>query len=236
MSWFDWVPTLLNVGGALESRSIANAGANQASQIEADAATRGAQAQVDAANAAKGYYASSITNDQNMQQQAAPGVANQQMAIAQQNTITPAQQLALDQERQQEQQSLAAGGLAGSGRASVAGQNFLNQNATAGFMQQNRQRADTAGSALSQQYFTAGQNINQQNANSATAGINAGRAVGAGITAAGEAQAGGVTQTANNDVATTGQAINDIGAQIAAENKKYQTSYKSPVSTTGQQI
>lgn len=228
MSWFDWIPAAINVGSTLLNRSTANDAIKSASQTQAEAAQRGAQAQVDAANAAKGYYASSITNDQAMQGQAAPGVAQQQTAITQQNTLTPAQEMALENARRQSVNGLNSSGLRGSGRATVAAVKNIDDTMRGGFMDQNRARADTAASALSNQYFTTGRDINTQNANSATAGINAGTAVGKGITDAGAATAAGAIGTGQQNVIATGQAINDIGSAIAAENKKYQSSYTSP--------
>lgn len=225
MSWFDWIPTALSIGGTLLNRATANDAIKSATDAQVDAANRGAKAEVDAADAAKGYYAASQTNDRAMQTQAAPGVAQQQTAIAQQNVLTPAQMLALDNARRQSVNTLNSSALRGSGRATVAAIKNVDDTMRTGLMDQNRARADSAASALSGQYFTAGRDINTQNSNAATASINAGKAVSTGINAAGDAQAQGDIATGTQNVIATGQAINDIGSAIAAENKKHQSSY-----------
>lgn len=228
MSWYDWIPSALDLGAQLLGNSISNDATNEAAQIEADAMKRGAQAEVDAANEAKGYYAASKVNDQNMQQTAAPGVYQQQRAIVEQNVLTPAQKLAIDEARRKAVGALNNSSLRGSGRATVAAVKDVDNTMRTGYMDQNRTRADTAASALSQQYFTAGRDVNTQNANSATAGINAGKAVNTGIVGAAKANSGAVTQVADNDSFTSGKAIRDIAAQIAEENKKHASSYTNP--------
>lgn len=228
MSWFDWIPTALNIGGTLLNRSMANDAIKSATQAQVDAANRGAQAEVDASNAAKGYYAKSAVNDQAMQQQAAPGVYQQQQAIQQQNTLTPAQQMAIDNARRQSVNTLNGGNLRGSARATVAAVKNVDDTMRGQYMDQNRGRADTAASALSSQYFTSGRDINTQNSNAATAGINAGKAVNTGLNTAGDATARGDIGVGQQNVIATGQAINDIASQIAADNKKHQSSYTSP--------
>lgn len=231
MSWFDWVPAIITGAADIYGNITKNDANNQAAGISQDA-TRTATGQlVSGLNQSIGSYDASKTNDTNMQQQSAPGVYQQQKAIADQNVLTPAQQLAIDQARQQNATQLAASGLGGSGRANVASNQFVTDNTTANFMNQNRARADTAGSALSGQYFNAGQDINTQNTNIGNAQQKIGQANAASTLDIGAIQSGNVnanagvnTSTAQNIAGTAGGAIsgaasNDIKSMIAQANK-----------------
>lgn len=233
MSWFDWVPTLLNVGTQLYTNSTANAASRSAANTEAAAAKAAADAQVAGQQQAAGYYAASKANDQALQTQAAPGVSQQQLAIAQQNTLTPAQNLALDNARRQSMTALNTSGLRGSGRATVATIKDVDNTMRTQYMDQNRQRADQAATALSSQYFTSGRDINNSNTQIGQSKVGAGQATAQGITGAADANAAGTLAVGQQNVDTSGQAINDIASQIASANKKNQSSYTNPSSNTG---
>lgn len=239
MSWFDFVPSLLNVGANIYGAVTKNNANDQASQVSTDAERRATQQELDGINAAKGNYASSITNDQALQTQSAPGVAQQQLAISQQNTLTPAQQLALTNARRDTINNLNTSGLAGSGRAAVAATNQVSNTMQTGFMDTNRARADTAASGLSNQYFTSGRDINTQNSNIGNANIQGGKVAGAGTLGIGQIQSGNIIGNAGVDASTAqnvagalappvaGQAINDINSAVNAYNKSRST-YTGP--------
>lgn len=245
MSWFDWVPTLITGASAIYGDLTKTAANNQASQISQQATQTATQQALAGLTQSEGSYDASKTNDQALQTQSAPGVANQQTAIAQQNQITPAQQLALDEARRSTITGLNSSDLRGSGRATVAAVKNVDSTMQANDLAANRARADQAGSALSSQYFNAGQNINQQNTNIASAQQKAGQVAGAGTLDVGQTQAGNVTGNAGIDASAakeisgsvqapvSGQAINDIGSQIAASVKRAQSSYNNPVSGQG---
>lgn len=233
MSWFDWVPQLLTIGGQIASSMNSQSANSQAGNISLGASKAATAAQTTGLQNAQNTYASSIANDRNLQAAGAPGVANEQSAIANQNVLTPAQQLALDQARKDTLTGLNSGDLRGSGRATVDAVKNVAQNVQGGFIQQNRQRADTAASALSNQYFNAGQNVNTQNANVAGAQEKVGTVQGAGLNDQGQIQSSTIVNNANTQNQTTGAAINDIGSAIAADNKKRMSSYTPQQSTSG---
>lgn len=232
MSWFDWLPTVLNAASSIYGDVTKTAANNQAAQIKNSAQTTATQQETAGLDQAIASYNASKANDQALQAQAAPGVNNQQTAIAQQNTLTPAQQNAITVARQQATQGLATSGLSGSGRALVATQNQLNTNLTDQFLQQNRQRADTAGSALSGQYFNAGQNLNTQNSNIAGAQEKVGQVGATGTAQIGATNANTVQGNAGLNASTatgiasqagpaavSGSALGDINSMIAQQNK-----------------
>lgn len=239
MSWYDWVPQIASSIFADINSNNANATASQQAITATNAATA---AQVAGQKAAQQSYDASKANDAALQGQSAAGVAQQQQAIAQSNTLTPAQQLALAEARRQTVNSLNSSDLRGSGRATVAAVKNVDDTMTAQLMDANRARGDQAASALSGQYFNAGQNANTQNANIAASQQQVGKDQGTGINQVGNIQAGNTVNTANNDTNTagyvsnqvTGSALNDIGSTIAAQTKRNATSYTNPTPSTGQ--
>lgn len=235
MSWFDWVPSLLNDASSIYGNIVKTGANNQAAQVSTAAQQTATADELQGLNAAKGNYGASVANDQSMQNQSAPGVAQQQQEIAQQNVLTPAQQLALTNAQRQSINDLNASGLAGSGRAATASANYVGNELTTGALAQNRNRADTAASALSGQYFNAGQNINTQNSNIANANVRAGQVAGAGALGVGAIGSGNIIGNAGVDASTAqsvaggtttplaGQAIGDINSQVNAYNKSRST-------------
>lgn len=229
MSWYDWVPQVASdIYGAI-TKTNAN---NQAAQTATAATQQATQQELEGLTAAQGSYAASRANDAALQEQAAPGVGQQQLAIAQQNTLTPAQQLALTEARRQSINALNSSDLRGSGRATVATVKNVDDNLSASLMAQNRARADAAAGTLSNQYFTTGRDINTQNQLTGAAQIQSGKVAGAGTQDIGAIQSGQTLNNAALDTGTaasvgdavSGKAINDVNSAVNQYNK-YRSSY-----------
>ncbi len=209
-SFWDWAPTLLQVGTTIW-------GASQ----QADATKAAAQTAANAQNSATAAQLQGIElARQTMQQQqaaASPGLVSMQNVITRGTGLTDNQKTALDDARRTTMDSLRGSGLRGSARATAATVKKVEGDMRGQYLDANQARSDQAASTLSGQYFNAGNNI-------ANLQTGAGTAVSNGLTSVGDINASSQLGTAS----TTGKAIGDIGAIIADEIKngqKRDTSY-----------
>lgn len=199
MSFFDWLPQVIQAGTTIFNAVDQSNSNNDAAEIYA-------QSQRDALAAKNAAQAQAQQVVQQQQALAAPAVARQQQIIARGDALTPVQQQQIADARRSTINALGASGLRGSGAATVAGVRDVEGRLGAQFTQQNRSAADSAASSLSGQYFSSGNNL----ANSLVqSGNNAGQA----ITNIGDTNA--ALPIANSKI--SGQAIGDIGGIIASE-------------------
>lgn len=206
MSFWDFVPkilpTLITVGATLY-------GANQASKSNDRAAQQATQASRDATNAEVQGLNTARQELAVNRQAASPGLLATQEVIARGSALTPQQQQAVEDSRQQALNSIKGSSLRGSARATSAIVSDTDTRVRNAFMDQNQARADNAAQNLSSQYFGAGNNM-------ANTAAQTGSAVSRGLIDAGNIAASNTMGQGT----LRGQAIGDIGAVIADQVKE----------------
>lgn len=209
-SFWNWAPTLLQIGTTIWGASKQADATQAAAQTAANAQNNATAAQLQGIELAR----------QTMQQQqaaASPGLVAMQNTVTRGNALTDAQRTALDEARRTAIDSLRGSGLRGSARATTATVGKIEGDMRNQYLDANQNRADQAAQTLSGQYFNAGNNT-------ANLQTGAGNAVSQGLTSVGDINASSQLGTAT----TTGKAIGDIGAIIADEiksNQKRDSSY-----------
>jgi len=128
---------------------------------------------------------------------ASPGLLATQGIISRGSTLTPQQEMAVDDSRQEALNALKGSSLRGSARTTSAVVADTDKRVRNAFMDQNQNRADNAALGLSGQYFSAGRDVSKGLVD--TGDIAAANTLGQG--------------------ALRGQAIGDIGALIADQVK-----------------
>lgn len=201
-SFWDWVPALITAGAVVYGADKATSAQKQAAATATTAQNAATAAQLKGINVA-------TTNDQNMQQQASPGLMANQAIIARGTALTPEQKQAVSDAQRTTIDSLNGGSLRGSARATTAAVNDINNKTTAQFMQTNQNNVDEAANALSGQYFNAGNNISNLNS-------QAGNTVSQGLINTGQT----AVNSGLNESTIQGQAVGDVGAVIADQLKK----------------
>ncbi len=214
--FWDFLPTALQVAATIYGTKQASDANNKATQTLTEAQRAGTAAQVAGLNTAK-----QIT--QQNQGAASPGLMAEQAIVNRGSTLTPAQEIAVEDSRTQAINALNGTGLRGSARATSATIADTDRRVRDEFMQQNQNNANTAAGALSGQYFQAGNNL-------ATNATNTGAVISQGLTNTGDVQG-------SNDIGQgklAGQAIGDVGATIAntLKNNIVQKNLTTPVPTS----
>lgn len=217
MGMWDWVadlaPTLIETG-------VKAYGANQKSKAYNDATATSIAAQEASTERelAAREQANALLRQQ--QQMASPGLTALQGVIGRSDQLTPAQIQALDEARRTTLDTLQAGSLRGSARATAATVNNVDGTMRNNMLAQNQQRADNAAGSLAGQYFGTGTTI-------ANNTVQSGQTASQGLTNIGQLQ----SNNSINQGTINGTAIGDIGAVIAdtvkaSQNQKRDNSYK----------
>lgn len=200
MSFWNFVKDmgpLLAVGATLYGADQASKSNNQAATIMAGAQKEGTAAQLEGLKMAKEELAVNRTA-------ASPGLLATQAVINRGATLTPQQETAVADSREEALNALRGSSLRGSARATSAIVSDTDKRVRQGFMDANQGRADSAAAGMAGQYFGAGNNM----ANNSTA---AGGVISQGLVNTGNIQGA----NAIGQGALRGQAIGDIGAIIA---------------------
>lgn len=200
MSFWNFVKDmgpLLMAGATLYGANQASKANNHAADVMSGAQKAGTDAQLQGLKMAKEELAIN-------RNAASPGLMATQELISRGAALTPQQELAVADSREQALNALKGSSLRGSARATSAVISDTDKRVRGGFMDANQNRADSAATGLSSQYFGAGNNMAS---NSTAAG---------GVISQGLVNTGNI-QGANSigQGALTGQAIGDIGAIIA---------------------
>lgn len=201
MSWFDGITDALLGNGGQSSilPSLIQTGANVGGNILSQEANEKAAKETQAANAQE----AAILQEQ--RDQGNSGTLALQQQVQRGAQLTPDQQTQLNLTREQTMNALHAGGLSGSGRATVAAVNNVDSNLKSNFMGENQRLANTAATGLSGQSFNAGRELGQ---NYVSQGGNKGRA------------------TLGNS-SLMGSSLGDIAGTIAGYTKNQNTSQYS---------
>ncbi len=178
-SYWDWLPALITAGATIYGVNQKSQATNQATKQLADANNQSTQILQENRTAAS------------------PGLLATQDIIGRGSTLTPAQELAVADSRDQALNALKGSSLRGSARATSAIVADTDKRVRDNFMSQNQGQADAAATGLSGQYFGSGTQVSQGLVN------------------------GGNIQAANTlgQGALQGQAIGDVGALIADQVK-----------------
>lgn len=138
------------------------------------------------------------------------------------STLTPMQKQQLDDLRRDTTATLAANGLRGAGRATVAAVRATESDFRNRAFDSNRARSDRAASQLANQFATA-------STNAAMLDQDTGKAIGTGMNTAGVNAAGATTANAG----LRGQAIGDIASLVRTELKdqERESRYQDRVAT-----
>lgn len=201
MSFWDFLPTLITVGATIYGAKQASKSNDKAAQQATQASKAATNAQVAGLNQAREELAVN-------RQAASPGLLATQEVISRGAALTPQQQQAVADSRQQTLNSIKGSSLRGSARATSAMVADTDTRVRNAFMDQNQARADNAAQNLSQQYFGAGNNM-------ANTAAQTGSAVSRGLIDAGNIAASNTIGQGT----LRGQAIGDIGAVIAQQAK-----------------
>lgn len=193
----DILPTVVAAGATIYGAQQASDSNNKAAQTLTGAQTAATAAQVQGLNMAKQEL------DVN-RRAASPGLMATQEIIARGARLTPEQELAVADSRDQALNTLKGSSLRGSAKATSAIVADTDNRTRSNFMSQNQQRADSAAQGLAGQYFGAGTNI----ANNAS---QTGNAISQGLLDTGTIQASNTI----GQGALRGQTIGDVGAIIA---------------------
>lgn len=204
------VPAAATIYGAKLMSKSSDKAAQQATQ----ATREGTQAQVDGLKQAQ-------QNLEVNRQAASPGLLATQAIINRGSRLTPEQEMAVGDSRDQALSALKGSSLRGSARATSAIVSDVDTRTRNNFMTSNQNAADTTARSLAGQYFGAG-NAMSDNAN------QTGNAISRGLVNAGTIQASNTL----GQSAIKGQAIGDVGALIADElkdgmGKKRDSSYEA---------
>lgn len=205
MSFWDWVkpalPVLIGAGATIYGANLQSKANNQAAQIATTANQGSTDAQLKSIDVAEKTM-------QTQQRAASPGLIAIQNIIGRGSSLTPEQQIALDDARRTTLDSLGGSGVRGSARATVAAVNDVEGRMRGGFLSTNQAKSDQAASNLSGQYFNAGNNIADLN-------LASGKTVSQGLLNSGDINAANTMGQAT----LKGTAIGDIGAVIADQIK-----------------
>lgn len=201
MSYWDFLPTLITAGATIYGAKQASASNDRAAQQATQASKAATTAQVEGLNAARQELAVN-------RQAASPGLLATQEVIARGAALTPQQQQAVEDSRQQALNSIKGSSLRGSARATSAIVSDTDTRVRNAFMDQNQARADNAAQNLSTQYFGAGNSI-------ANTAAQKGSAISQGLVDAGNIAASNTLGQGT----LRGQAIGDVGSVIADQIK-----------------
>lgn len=209
MGMWDWVadlaPTLIETGVKAYGSSQTSKSYNDATAAEVAAKRAATERELAAREEANRLL-------KQQQQAASPGLTALQGVIGRSDQLTPAQIQALDEARRTTLDTLQAGSLRGSARATAATVNNVEGTMRNNMLAQNQNRADNAAGALAGQYFGTGNTI-------ANNTVQSGQTASQGLTSIGGLQA----QNSINQGAINGTAIGDISAVIADSVKEAQT-------------
>jgi len=209
MGMWDWVadlaPTLIETG-------VKAYGASQTSKSYNDATAAQVAAQQAATERELAAREEANTLLKQQQQAASPGLTALQGVIGRSDQLTPAQIQALDEARRTTLDTLQAGSLRGSARATAATVSNVDGTMRNNMLSQNQTRADNAAGTLAGQYFSTGNTI-------ANNTVQSGQTASQGLTSIGGLQ----SQNSINQGAINGTAIGDISAVIADSVKESQT-------------
>lgn len=200
MSFWNFVKDvapLLMAGATLYGASSSSKASEKAANTMASAQREGTAAQLQGLKMAKEELAINRTA-------ASPGLLATQEVINRGAALTPQQQQAVADSREQALNALKGSSLRGSARATSAIVADTDQRVRDNFASQNQGRADTAAMNLSNNFFSAGNNMS----NNAT---QAGGVISQGLVNTGNINAANTL----GQGALSGQAIGDIGAIIA---------------------
>lgn len=214
MSYWSWVPSLIETGISLWGASKAADANQRATDVAVQQQGRATEAELEALRMAE-------QKQKEMQAAASPGLMQMQRIIGRGEGLTPEQKIAMEDARRTTLDALQGGGLRGSARATVSAVNDVDGRMRANFIGQNRQQTDDAARALSGQYFNAGNNITNIMGQQ-------GQAASQGLMNTGQ----NLVDSIKNDTAIKGTAMGDIGAVIADQlksniNDKRNSSYES---------
>jgi hypothetical protein len=196
-SYWDFLPTVLQIGASIYGADQASKSKKQAAQIGATAEKASVDAQLKGLEMAKEQLAINRAA-------ASPGLLATQEIINRGSTLTPEQEQAVADSRTQSLNALKGSSLRGSARATSAVVSDTDRRVRQGFMDANLNRSATAATGLAGQYFGAGDSL----ANAAKIG---GDVVSQGLIKTGDIQGANVI----GQGAVSGQAIGDVGAIIA---------------------
>lgn len=201
-SFWDFVPALITAGATVYGVKQASKSSDAAAKQMTDATKAGTDATLHGLDMAKKELDINRTA-------ASPGLMATQALISRGSALTPQQEMAVADSRDQALNALKGSSLRGSARATSAIVSDTDQRVRNAFMDQNQNRADSAATGLASQYFGAG-NMMSNNA------TQAGNAVSQGLLNT------GAINSANTMGQGTlrGQAIGDIGAVIADQVKE----------------
>lgn len=195
-SWWDWAPTLLQVGTTIWGASQQANATQAAAQTAANAQNAATQAQLD------------IYNKQ--QAAASPGLTQMQNIINRGDALTQDQTNSIDKARRTTLDSLRGSGLRGSARATISTVKGVEGDMTNQYLTSNQNRVDSAASGLANQAFASGN--------------NAANAVSSGLTSVGDINASSQLGTANTTGKAIGD-IGAIIADEIKNNQKRDSSY-----------
>ena len=202
MSFWDFLPKVIEAGatvyGAVKASDASNKAASQATQ----ASQKSSDVELENLRIAQ-------ENLQRNQNAASPGLLALQEQVNRGATLTPDQEIAVEDSRRQSINNLRGGGLRGSARATSAVISDTDNRVRSRFMEQNQNQSDNASRSLSGQYFNAGNAMSNNQANQ-------GQVASRGLTDRGNIQASNTLGQAE----LRGNAIGDVGAIISDQIKQ----------------
>ena len=217
MGFFDaLIGSVTTIGGAL----IGDRANRRAADTASEATIRAAEIEAEGARQAREAYEAAAQRGIAAIRQGTTGFEETiRPLMVPVSGLTPAQQIALEDQTRDDNATLAASGLRGAGRAGVAAVMDSRRRFTADALDDNRSRSDAALSALA--------NIRAQEGGAiASTEIGAGNQIGSTFTTAAQSGARGVRDAgmvgAQSQLASgrlTGEALGSLGSIIADEVK-----------------